>query len=668
MTIEDFASQLLQNILRTSIDEGISREEAFTNDTFLVLQDNQEAYDPLPAYYRGAKTHVNGYDFSIDREECDVYVTDFEANAGIHSISSADVRKLCDQATEFVRRAIAGQLDEVELDEPRQFIESLKQHADILQQIRVFVLTNRRALRAVLPDLVRVNDDRTEVECNVVDIDRLFQLGQASAPEEEININFEMDHGGALPALRFDYDDDRPYDLVLTLVPGKVLSDIYGQWQHRLLEQNVRAYLTSRGGVNRGMRETIRDEPDMFAAYNNGLCATASEAVVQVGHDGTPRLVRVDGFQIVNGGQTTASLFDASRQFDLGNIAVLMKLVIVKRQDAFQDLVKKISKYTNSQNKVSVSDLVANDRFHRDLERESRTALAPAPTGMIGTRWFYERARSQFKDERTRQITTAQRAKWDRANPSKQKLTKTLVAKYELTWKGHPDSVCLGSEKNYTAFQAAVLDREPVTVTPLFFRELVAKAIVFQACDKIAKPLVTGWKANVVAYAVSAFANAHGPHFDPIKVWDRQAVTLEIEEALRALVVMARDHLSAPPVSGQNIGEWSKKAQCWEQFKAKVQRLYTVRVPKVEDSADGTGVPAVDPRIDQPQLVPSAVWLQLHAWGSQNGILTPQQKQACLNLASTAAAGRRAHTSFYRLGSDVVRRAIEAGFELPPLT
>ena len=667
MAIEDFASQLLQNILRTSIDEGFSREEAFTNDTFLVLQDNQEAYDPLPAYYGGPRTHVNGYDFSIDRDECDVYVTDFDSNGGIHTISSVDVKKLCDQATEFVRRAIAGQLDEVELDEPRQFIESLKEHKGVLTRVRVFVLTNRRALRAVLPEAVRVNGDRTEVEYNVVDIDRLFQLGQASAPEEEINIDFALDHGGALHALRFDYDDDRPYDLVLSLVPGKVLSDIYRKWEQRLLEQNVRAYLTSRGVVNAGMRETIRDTPDMFAAYNNGLCATATEAVVEPGSDGVPSLVRVKGFQIVNGGQTTASLFDASRQFDLGRIAVPMKLVIVKRQEATQDLVKKISKYTNSQNKVSVSDLVANDRFHRDLERESRTAFASAPTGMIGTRWFYERARAQYADERGRQLTPAQRAKWDRENPSKQKLTKTLVAKYEMAWNQRPYTTSLGSEKNYNAFQF-LLDTDPIEVTPLYFRELVAKAIVFQACDKIAKLLVTGWKANVVAYAVAAFAHAHGALFDLIKVWDRQAVTPEIEEALRALVVMARDHLSAPPVSGQNIGEWSKKAQCWDQFKAKVQKQYTVRPLMDEVPEGGTGVPAVDPRIDQPQLVPSAVWLQLHAWGSQNGNLTPQQKQACLNLASTAAAGRRAHASFYRIGSEVLRRAIAAGFELPPLT
>lgn len=667
MTIEDFASQLLQNILRTSIDEGISREEAFTSDTFLVLQDNQEAYDPLPAYYGGARTHVNGYDFSIDRDECDVYVTDFDSNGGIHTISSVDVKKLCDQATEFVRRAIAGQLDEVELDEPRQFIELLKEHKGVLTRIRVFVLTNRRALRAVLPQAVRVNGDRTEVEYNIVDIDRLFQLGQASAPEEEINIDFALDHGGALPALRFDYDDDRPYDLVLSLVPGKVLSDIYRKWEHRLLEQNVRAYLTSRGVVNARMRETIRDTPDMFAAYNNGLCATATEAVVEPGSDGVPSLVRVKGFQIVNGGQTTASLFDASRQFDLGRIAVPMKLVIVKQQAAIQDLVKKISKYTNSQNKVSVSDLVANDRFHRDLERESRTARASATTGMIGTRWFYERARAQYADERGRQLTPAQRARWDRENPSKQKLTKTLVAKYEMAWRQRPYTTCLGSEKNYNAFQF-LLDTDPIEVSPLYFRELIAKAIVFQACDKIAKLLVTGLKANIVAYAVAAFSHVHGPHFDPIKVWDRQAVTPETEEALRALVVMARDHLSAPPVSGQNIGEWSKKAQCWDQFKAKVQKQYTVRPLMDEVPEGGTGVPAVDPRIEQPQLVASAVWLQLHAWGSQNGILTSQQKLACLTLASTASAGRRAHASFYRLGSEVLRRAIAAGFELPPLT
>ena len=667
MTIEDFASQLLQDILRKSLDEGISREEAFTNETFDVLQHNQEAYDPSRAYYGGPRMHVNGYDFSIDRDECDVYVTDFDSNGGIHTISSLDVKKHCDKATEFVRRAIAGLLDEVELDEPRQFIESLKEHKGVLTRIRVFVLTNRRALRAVLPEAVRVNGDRTEVEYNIVDIDRLFHLGQASAPEEEINIDFALDHGGALPALRFDYDDDRPYDLVLSLVPGKVLSDIYRKWEHRLLEQNVRAYLTSRGGVNAGMRETIKDTPDMFAAYNNGLCATATEAVVEPGSDGGPSLVRVKGFQIVNGGQTTASLSDASRQFDLGRIAVPMKLVIVKRQESIQDLVKKISKYTNSQNKVFVSDLVANDQFHRNLERESRTTLAPAPTGMIGTRWFYERARAQYADERGRQTTPAQRARWDRENPSKQKLTKPLVAKYEMAWRQRPYTTCLGSEKNYNAFQI-LLDTDPIEVSPLYFRELIAKAIVFQACDKLAKPLVTGWKANFVAYAVAAFAHAHGALFDLIKVWDRQAVTPETEEALRALVVMARDHLSAPPVSGQNIGEWSKKAQCWEQFQAKVQRQYIVRAPKEEVPEGGTDVPAVDARIGRPELVASAVWLQLHAWGLQDGNLTSQQQQACLALAQSASAGRRAHASFYRLGSDVLRRAIKGGFELPPLT
>jgi len=670
MTIEDFAAQLLQNILRTSIDEGISREEAFTNDTFLVLQGNHEAYEPLPAYYRVLKTHVNGYDFSIDRDECDVYVTDFEANAGIHSISLADVRKLCEQATEFVRRAIAGQLDEVELDGPRQFIDLLKEHADILKQIRVFVLTNRRVLRPGVIAPVRVNGDQTEVDYDVVDIGRLHRLSEASAPVEEINIDFELDHGGALHALRFDYDDDRPYDLVLTLVPGKVLSDIYRKWEHRLLEQNVRVFLSARGGVNRGMRETVRDTPGMFAAYNNGLCATASEAVVQRSLDGTPLLAKVKGFQIVNGGQTTASLFYAARHgLELTSVAVPMKLVIVKTLDQkkISELVKEISKFTNSQNKVTASDLGAGDRFHRDLETESRNAVTTAPTGMIGTKWFYERARSQYEDERTQQETSARKARWDRENPSKQRLKKTDVAKCEMAWNQRPHTVCLGAEKNYVAFQS-FLDVEPVKVDSNYFHALVAKAILFQACDTIAKPLVTAWKANIVAYAVAAFAHVHGPLFDLIKVWDRQAVTPETEEALAALVALAKEHLNAPPVGGQNIGEWSKKLQCWEQFKVKIQRQYTVLALAEEVLPGGTDMPVVDPRIARPELVAGAVWLQLHAWGNESGSLTSKQKQACLILASTEEAGRRAHASFYRLGSDVIRRAIEGGFELPPLT
>ncbi|MBU6163174.1 MAG: AIPR family protein, partial [Myxococcales bacterium] len=378
------------------------------------------------------------------------------------------------------------------------------------------------------------------------------------------------------------------------------------------------------------------------------------------------RLVRVVGFQIVNGGQTTASLFDASRLFNLSPTAVPMKLVIVKQQEHIDDLVKEISKYTNSQNKVSVSDLVANERFHRDLERESRAAVTPAPTGMIGTQWFYERARAQYADERARQTTPTQRARWERDHPYKQKLTKTLVAKYEMAWGQYPHTVCLGAEKNYNAFQA-MCDVTPIRVTPLYFRELVARAIVFQACDKVAVPLAPGWKANTVAYAVAAFSYAYGALFDHISVWEHQAVTPATLEALKDLVVMARDHLSAPPVSGQNIGEWSKRPACWEQFKEKVQQRYIAR-PLVSDVADvEVDTPNLDARIHRPELVASAVWLQLHAWGSENDRLTSQQRQACLNLAAASAAGRRANPSFYRLGSEVVRRAVEAGFELPPL-
>jgi hypothetical protein len=670
MNIEDFAAGLLTTVLRAEMDEGVSREEAFASDTLSVLRDNHEAFEPVPSYYRNARTHVNGFDFSIDRDECDVYVADFDANAGIRSISGTDLRRLCDQATEFVRRAIDGGLDDVEMDGPRQFIEALKEHASTLERIRVFVLTNRRAARNadnVLPSDVHVNGARTKVEYHVVDIDHLFLLDQASAPEEEIDIDFANDHSGALPALRFDYFDGRPYDLVLTLIPGQVLSDIYGKWRHRLLEQNVRAYLTARGGVNRGMRETIKDRPDMFAAYNNGLCATAKEAVVEVGLDGAPQLVRVLGFQIVNGGQTTASLFDAARLYDLAPIAVPMKLVVVKRQDAVSDLVREISKFTNSQNKVMGSDLGANDLFHRDLERESRTAIAPAPTGEIGTRWFYERVRNQYADERSRQATPAQRARWSRENPPRQKLTKTLVAKYELAWHQRPHIVCLGSEKNYPSFQA-YRDEVNITVTSQYFRGIVARAILCQACDQIAKPLVTGWKTNIVVYAVAAFAHVHSARFDPIAVWERQSITPEIEQALRALVVMARDHLYATPVAGQNIGEWSKTVSSWEQFKSKLDKHYAAP-PPIPDASGMTPVaPTSHAWIDRPELVTSAVWSQLAGWGDRTGNLTPRQKQACLELAAAASAGRRPHPNYYRIGSGAVRIAVDGGFELPPLT
>ena len=121
------------------------------------------------------------------------------------------------------------------------------------------------------------------------------------------------------------------YQTFLLVLPGELISRLYDQYGARLFEFNVRSFLQARGNVNKGIRETLRSEPERFLAYNNGLTATADEIEVGQLH-GETVIRRLRGLQIVNGAQTTASIHRARKvdKIDISRVAVSMKLTRVE--------------------------------------------------------------------------------------------------------------------------------------------------------------------------------------------------------------------------------------------------------------------------------------------------------------------------------------------------
>ena len=265
-----------------------------------------------------------------------------------------------------------------------------------------------------------------------------------------------------------------------------MLAAIYDRWGTRLLEQNVRVFLQHRGKVNKGIRATIENEPNMFFAYNNGITATAEE--VAIDDDGGRLLLRrLKNFQIVNGGQTTASIHSAQRgKVDVSQTFVQMKLSVVDPERANR-LVPKISEFANSQNRVSAADFFANHPFHVRMEGFSRRIHAPSPDGTFRqSKWFYERARGQYADARGG-LTSAQRKKFDLENPRRQLFTKTDLAKFVNVWKERPHEVSLGAQKNFAAFAQRIgqqWETAPDDFNEAWYREAVAKAIVFKATER----------------------------------------------------------------------------------------------------------------------------------------------------------------------------------------
>lgn len=340
----------------------------------------------------------------------------------------------------------------------------------------------------------------------------------------------------------------------------------------------MRSFLQLKGGVNRGMAKTIREAPEMFFAYNNGITATAE--AVELDASGKS-IERIRNFQIVNGGQTTASLhLQKSKDIDLSGVFVQMKLSIVRPERA-EEVVPKISEYANTQNKVNAADFFANHPFHLELEKLSRRLLAPAREGkFIETRWFYERSRGQYVNERAR-LSGAALKKFDIDYPKPQLITKTDLAKVLNLWPGYvgidPGSVCRGAQKTFADFAASVskhwTESSQNDINEAFFKECVAKALIFRATEQIVtkRPWYqSGYRAQIVAHAIAKLACDIEQRGDSVafgNVWMEQGLTPGLHEALIISVDAVRDVITKPVMQGQNISEWAKMQACWQRVK-----------------------------------------------------------------------------------------------------
>jgi hypothetical protein len=428
--------------------------------------------------------------------------------------------------------------------------------------VRLFLLSDGvlRALEA--PELSIVD---VEVRPVVWDLDKLSHLrvGQRAV----IELDFANDYGGPISCIQ-TADSLGEYRTFLAFLGAPLLARIYGEHGQRLLERNVRAFLQAKGKVNRGLQKTIREQPNRFLAYNNGLCCTAAKVDVDVDRNGNARLKSVTDFQIVNGGQTTASIFHALKKEsnDIKSVVVQVKLTVISDPLRVSEMVPLISECANSQNKVNTADFWANKSFHQRIEQLSRSQWAPAASGIDRqTHWYYERARGSYADDRPPPSSKGKRRDWERQNPAQQKFTKTDLAKFELTWAGSPQFVCLGAEKAFLKYAEWLSEGgEPAVVDHTYFKHLVAKAILFKTTEKIfSAQSLSGFRSNSVAYAVAWIVQKSDRRIDLNRIWDEQRLPPELCAALAIICRAAHAHITGQP---GNPGEASKREPCWDAF------------------------------------------------------------------------------------------------------
>lgn len=599
-------------------------------------------------HFRTARgIRIDGYWFN-DEGGLDLFIADFESRLELASLTQTDVNALFKRATNFYEASKDKNLySELEETSPEYGLSrDIADRKSSLQKVNFFILSER-VLSDRLQALESNEIDGVSVSYHVWDVSRLQRQRSSRGHKEALDIDFLETFGAALPCLPA-HVGSASYQSFLIVIPGEMLASLYGRYGARLLEQNVRSFLQARGKVNKGIRGTILNEPDMFFAYNNGITATAQAVETQSG-DGGLEIVRLVDLQIVNGGQTTASLFHTQRKdkASLERVFVQMKLSVIPTE-AGEEVVPKISEYANTQNRVNAADFFSNHPFHIRIEEFSRRIWAPAQQGaQRETKWFYERARGQYADAQSK-LTQGEKRRFQAEYPKPQMFTKTDLAKFENVWDDDPKWVNLGAQKNFARYAARIgkeWNQAPDRFNEWYYRRAVARAIVFRAVEKLvsAQPWYNGgYRANIVAYALAIIGKCcedAGKKLNFQAVWEAQSLPASLENALVVAAKYVNDDISRPPEGISNISEWCKKDGCWlrltngiDKLKARLHEDFWSSLVTEEQAASeakaARKTQKIDNGIDAQKRVfeiPAQKWVEIRDFGSAKKILSPKE-------------------------------------------
>ncbi len=675
-----FAANLIQEVINNSEagedgedDEGdCFREDVFTRLMIDYLTEAGELDDGDVCYHRTRGIKVNGYSINQDHGCLNLFISIHNQSVPPVTVTKQEVETAFSRLSNFLKKALKGYHQSIE-ETSTVFDLALHIHElrTQLSQVRLYLFTDGRTTLDA-----KNNETIENLTCSfhVWDIERTYRCMSSGKQRETIEIDFESQYGVAIPCLPMPASNS-DYNAYMAIIPGEVLYKIYAEYGSRLLERNVRSFLQARGKVNKGIRQTILEEPHRFLAYNNGISATA-EAVKLVDLPGGGKGIKfARDLQIVNGGQTTASIYQAVKKdkADISNIYVQAKLSVVVPEKV-NEIVPLISRYANNQNKVSEADFSANDSFHIKIEELSRTIWAPAVDGtQRQTRWFYERARGQYLDAKGREKTLAKKTAFTSMHPTSQKFTKTDLAKFENTWQQLPYLVSLGAEKNFRELTIQLANRGKFQPDEDYFKRLVAKAILFRKTEKIVQlQQFGGYRANIVTYTLAYLSYKTAQRIDLDRIWKEQGLSAALQEAIKIVSQQVHQFIINPP-GGRNVTEWCKKEECWKQIQAIEIELSTeflnelISVDKAKPNQIDKGIESPDAEdlklIAQISEVPADTWLHLARWAKETSNLQPWQRSLAFSLGRLAANSKSPSYKQANQGMKILQEAEQLGFK-----
>lgn len=586
MDTQEFKTDFMESVKAAATVTGEGSCASFVDNMAQYLVEAEVLSDFTPSFYTGrlgrSKYRVDGYAYDEFDDTMNLIIANYDGSDLTRKLTNTNASHDFLQLRLFLKAALTSNLhQEIEISTPcADLVDLLRVNSGKIRKYRFLIFTDADRSSTIKS----IDTDAYEgipIEYQIWDLDRLFRVCCSETGRQIIEIDFKQYCVEGIPCLEASSVKNEQYTSYLCVIPGKVLADIYDKYGSKLLEGNVRSFLSTKVSVNKKIRSTILNMPQMFFAFNNGISATAMAVEVESTDHGK-FITYAKDFQIINGGQTTASISNAryKDKASLEELFVQMKLTSIDQStpDEADELIRNISRSSNSQNKVSDADFFASHPFHRRMEQISRHIFAPATEGaQYETRWFYERARGQYLQEQMR-LTPAKKKQFQLQHPKNQVIKKTDLAKVQNTWLGHPDVVSKGAQTNFNAF-AEFIDSQWTTDESQFneryFQTTVALVIMFQYLEKTIprQPWYEGgYRANIIYYTIAQFRQLVHTQFsnkeiDLMLIWNHQCLPNPLAESLIKLAELVLRRITDPSRGAANVTQWCKKEACWKDIK-----------------------------------------------------------------------------------------------------
>lgn len=631
LNLKDFAKDFTDLTKQTAVENGTSVEQQFTEDVLEYIREegaavspelfycvNKDCTRPTEAdYYK-----INAFDYSESAGILDLFITIYIEAEGLPELTKNRIDQAHNALAHFLNKCIKDDkmfqkylAEDPEIAEVVGTINEEFKNKNI-SLIRFFVLSNGQLkVDYNSASEIEFGNVKYDFEFNIWDICAIRNSEIAAVHDGAINIDFETEFANTIECL--EMNENSGVKSYLAIMPAVILAKVYKQYKTRLLNKNVRNYLGGTIKVNKGMAKTLREDPAMFFAYNNGISSTADRVNLRTDDGGKRYITNVTNWQIVNGGQTTNTIYNMYlRNFDLENAYVTMKISEINFEDEKKKSVaiSDIARYANSQTQIKESDLAANIEYMLRLDEFSKSEWTPANSARRNTQWFFERMRGQY-DNAKGEPRTKKARDFVAQHPRKQRFTKTDIAKWEMAWGMRPDIASKGGEQSFDFFHKTQLKTDSIVVDRNYFHHLIAKAIIYQSIGDICKQNgIKGYINIICNYVMSTLAWKSRNNLDLDYIWNHQ----EIHPSMRPLIEMAADIVNKYNMKlgqeGLNPSVKAKKDTFWKDITLRMVGLpeldkALLAVNEEEMTAESQA------KMEQFEKLPADTWRQLAIWG-----------------------------------------------------